>query len=205
MQLTLLHPSRQQEKTEPVYRRDLPGKFMNHISFAVTILFVASMTAYSQSVERAPLLYHTATENNNYALAARAIGALRRLENHALVYRSLGEFEANNKLARVSFDTFRTDLQNVSAEIEAILAELPDGRVKFAISNSLSSYQDGAFWWAKTYQPRVVNVSMLGFLEGTRVPSDTAFMATAPYNAAINWRQASKYLKQAEKLIEIGQ
>ncbi len=92
MQLTLLDPGRQQEKTEPVYGGDLPGKFVNH----------------------------------------------------------------------------------------------------------LSSYQDGAFWWAKTYQPRVVNVSMPGFLEGTRVPSDTAFMATAPYTAAINWRQAEKLIESRQ-------
>jgi len=202
MQLTLLHPSCQPERAEPVYGSGLLCKIVNHISVAAIILFVASVTAYSQSFARAPLPYHTATENNNYALAARAIGALKRLENHALVYQSLGEFEANNKLARVPFDTFRSDLQQVSAEIEAILAELPDGRVKFAISNSLSSYQDGAFWWAKTYQPQVVNVSTPGFLEGTRAPTDTAFMATAPYTAAINWRQASKYLKQAEELIQ---
>ncbi len=201
MQLTLLHPSVQQEKTEPVYGGALPGKFMNHLSLAIIILFVASATAYTQSFARVTLPDQLATENNNHALAARAVGALKRLENDALVYRSLGEFEANNKLARVPFDTFRSNLQEVSAEIEAILAELPDGRVKFAISNSLSSYQDGAFWWAKTYQPRVVNVSMLDFLESTRVPSDNPFMATAPYTAAINWRQASKYLKQAEELI----
>jgi len=199
MQLTLLHPSVQQEKGTDLRRR-LAWQIHESPLSCHHNLICREHDPYSQSFARVTL--PNQTENNNRVLAARAVGALKRLENDALVYRSLGEFEANNKLARVPFDTFRSNLQEVSAEIEAILAELPDGRVKFAISNSLSSYQDGAFWWAKTYQPRVVNVSMLDFLESTRVPSDNAFMATAPYTVAINWRQGEKYLRQAERLIQ---
>jgi len=35
-----------------------------------------------------------------------------------LVYRSLGEFEAHGKLARVSYHAFRNDLTEVTAEVE---------------------------------------------------------------------------------------
>src|SRR5713101_4974079 len=162
------------------------------------------MAAPGQSVARANpsrnLISQTET-GNDQMLAARALVALRRLDRDVLVYRSLGDFEESGKLARVSFETFRNDLGEVTAEVEPLLSRLPQSRLKIEIRNALDSYRDGAFWWQKIDRPRVVHVSTLAFSESTRTSSDTALLANIPYTVAIHWRQAQKYLKRAEGMM----
>ena len=100
-------------------------------------------------------------EATDEILAARSMVALQRLEKDVLVYRSLGEFEANGKLARVSYQAFRNDLTEVTAEVEPLLSRMPQSKLKAELGNALASYRDGEFWWQKIDQPRVVNVSAL--------------------------------------------
>jgi hypothetical protein len=172
----------------------------------LTSLFFAPAAAYAQSVARVKqiVIPRTAIENevpDEMTLAARSMMALQRLEKDVLVYRSLGAFEANGKLARVSYQVFRNDLNEVSAEVEPILSRLPQSRLKTELSNALASYRDGEFWWQKIDRPRVVHVSALTSSANSRTPSDTAFADTVPYTVAIHWRQASRYLRRAEQLI----
>jgi hypothetical protein len=141
------------------------------------------------------------TEGRDQSPATRAIAALKRLDRDVLVYRSLGDFEESGKLARVSFEVFKNALREVTEEVEPLLSRLPQSRLKSDLSNTLDSYRDGAFWWQKIYQPRVVHVSALAFSENTRTSSDTALLANVPYTVAIYWRQAGKYLKRAEELM----
>ena len=164
--------------------------------------------AYGQSVARVKPTpaeasvteLRTETEAvDDRVLAARSIAALKRLDKDVLVYHSLSDFEESGKLARVSFETFRNDLGEVTAEVEPLLSGLPPGKLKTEITNALDSYRDGAFWWQKIDQPRVVHVSALAFADHTRTPSDAAFLSTVPYTVAIHWRQARKYLKRAEE------
>jgi hypothetical protein len=186
---------------------------MNRSTLALLILLVVTIAAHGQSVARAKQLSTTdgliskskidADATDERILAARSIAALRRLDNDVLVYRSLGDFEANGKLARVSFEAFTDDLNKVTAEVEPVLSRLPQSRLKSEISNALDSYRDGAFWWEKINQPRVVHVSALTATEFNRTPSDTAFLSTVPYTVAIHWRQAGKYLKRAEALMNL--
>lgn len=183
---------------------------MKESSLALLILLFLSLAAYGQSVVRKNQFSsvnirivepeRVATEEDT--LAARSISAVKRLEKDVLVYRSLGEFEANGKLARVSFEAFTDNLNKVTAEVEPMLRRLPQGKLKTEISNALDSYRDGAFWWQKINQPRVVHVSALAATDLDRTPSDTAFLSTVPYTVAIHWRQAGRYLKRAERLME---
>jgi hypothetical protein len=178
---------------------------MNRSSLALLILLVVTVVAHGQSVARAkqsPTVVAAVETNDNQVLAARAIAVLKRLDDDVLVYRSLGDFEANGRLARVSFEAFTDDLSKVTAEVEPMLSRLPQSRLKSEISNALDSYRDGAFWWQKINQPRVVHVSALTATEFNRTPSDTAFLSTVPYTVAIHWRQAGKYLKRAEDLMD---
>lgn len=183
---------------------------MKESSLALLILLFLSLAAYGQSVVRAqqfnsgniPIAQSENVAIDENTLAARSITAVQRLEKDVLVYRSLGEFEANGRLARVSFETFQNDLQEVTAQVEPMLSRLPQGRLKTEISNALDSYRDGAFWWQKIDQPRVVHVSALTATEFNRTPSDTAFLSTVPYTVAIHWRQAGRYLKRAEALMD---
>ena len=166
------------------------------------LLFAVSVSAHGQSIARAnPSRNLIARTGNDQMLAARAISALKRLDRDVLVYRSLGDFEEGGKLARVSCETFRNDLAEVTAEVEPLLSRLPPSRMKTEIGNALNSYRDGAFWWQKIDQPRVVHVSALAFSEPTRTSSDTALLASVPYTVAIHWRQAEKYLIRAEGMM----
>src|ERR1700730_8928557 len=57
-------------------------------------------------------------------LAVRIIESLKVLESEVIIYRSLGDFEANGKLARVPFAVFKEDLLRVSANVEHTLCWL---------------------------------------------------------------------------------
>ena len=142
-----------------------------------------------------------AAEQNDIVLANRAIAALKQLQAKVIVYRSLQDFEANGRLGRVSLDTFRADLDSVSAEVEPILVQLSDLRLRAHLTNALDSFRDGAFWWEKVVQPRVVTTRTAGLMPGSVTPSETFFIATVPYTVAIHWRQAAKFLLQAEALV----
>ena len=178
---------------------------MKRLSLALVIVsFLAVAAAHGQSVARVNPSRNPISQTetgDDQVLAARAISALKRLDRDVLVYRSLGDFEESGKLARLSFETFRNDLGEVTAEVEPLLSRLPQSRLKTEIQNALDSYRDGAFWWQKIDQPRVIHVSALAFSEPTRTSSDTALLANVPYTVAIHWRQAQKYLKRAEGMM----
>jgi hypothetical protein len=177
---------------------------MNRSSLALLILFFGSVVVCGQSVTRldkSPNLLAEAKTRADRVPAARALTLLKRLDDDVIVYRSLGDFEAKGRLAQVSFAKFANDLQAVTNEVEPMLSRMPQGRLKTAITNALDSYRDGAFWWQKIDQPRVVHVSALTST-GTRSSSDSAFMASVPYTVAIHWRQANGYLKRAEELMD---
>jgi hypothetical protein len=168
---------------------------MKQSSLALLILIFATAFAQGQTVTRAKRW--AAVSNDDRFLAAQALSSMEQLESDVIVYRSLGDFEATGKLTRVSFETFQNDLCAASAEVEPILLRLPTGKVRTELANALASYRDGAFWWEKIYQPRVVNVSALSF-DNTNTSSDISFLSTVPYTVAIHWRQAAKYLKQVK-------
>src|SRR5712692_3628908 len=124
---------------------------MKRLSLPVVLVPVlATAASYGQSVARVklPSAEVTVTEPKNETeagdervLAARAMVALKRLDRDVLVYRSLGEFEENSKLARVPFETFRNDLRAVAAEVEPLLSRLPQSKLKTEIANALDSYR----------------------------------------------------------------
>ena len=130
----------------------------------------------------------------------RAIAALKRLETNVIVYRSLGQFEADGRLARVTLQTFENELAKVNNELGSLLAEIPAGKFRTEIINAFDSYRDGVFWWRQIDQPRVVHVSALTS-EPNRSPADTTYLSTIPYTVAMHWRQAQKYLSKAEKTL----
>ena len=179
---------------------------MHRSSLALIILLplFGSAVALGQSVARLDKSANLIPENetrDERVLAAQSISALKRLDKEIIVYRSLGDFEAEGKLARVPFAHFASVLQAVTNEVEPMLSRMPQSRLKTEITNALYSYRDGAFWWEKIDQPRVVHISALTSTE-TRSSSDSAFLATVPYTVAIHWRQANRYLKRAEELMD---
>ena len=141
------------------------------------------------------------TLQNDIVLANRAIAALKQLQAKVIVYRSLQDFEADRRLGHVSVDTFKAHLHSVSTELEPLLARLPDGKLRARLTNALHSFRDGAFWWEKVVQPHVVTARLAGLPFRSVTPAESFFMAAVPYTVAIHWRQAAKFLLQAETLV----
>ena len=123
---------------------------MHRSSLALLILFFGSAVALGESVARLDKPANLTAQNetrDERVLAARVITALKRLDSEVIVYRSLGDFEAEGKPAPVPFAQFANDLQAVTNEIEPMLSRMPQSRLKTEITNALDSYRDGPFWW----------------------------------------------------------
>jgi hypothetical protein len=172
---------------------------MNRFILATSIaILVLSAVAHGQSIARVNASPHAPTASDD---AARAINSLKRLQQDVIVYRSLGEFEDGLKLARVPLRTFETELTEVTGELEDLLVRMPSGKLKIQITNSLACYRDGAFWWRKIDQPRVISVAELSYAEREVSPANQALLSSIPYTVAVNWRLASRYLNQAERTL----
>ena len=168
-------------------------------SLALLILCFCCALAHGQSFAPrdrvADQMIEEATADQ--VVAAQAILLLKRLNDDVIVYRSLGEFEEGRQLARVPFGTFQKNLNEVGAQAEELASRLPSGRLKSEIRNALASYRDGAYWWEKADQPRVIHISELRSTDNGVTPSDSFFRANLPYTVAIHWRQANKHLQRA--------
>jgi len=167
----------------------------NRLTFLVSTLFVVLTcgAVYGQPLTR----INAEAVSSDPRLVA--IEALKRLEADVMVYRSLGDFEAGGRLARVPLPVFEERLREVSAEVEPLLDQMPAAKSKLDLTNALDSYRDGVFWWRQIDQPRVINVSALAYGDSHHTPAETAFLSSVPYTVAIHWRQAEKYLKRAEQ------
>lgn len=133
-------------------------------------------------------------------LAMRSIEALKRLERLTPVQTTGGE-SAKAKVTSVPFEVFKKEFESVLAEIEPLLCQLPQNKLKVHIVNALYSYRDGLFWLNKIDQPRVVDVAALSYQDVTQTPADAAYSLTIPSTIAAHWRHASKYLKRAQDLL----
>ena len=168
-------------------------------SLALLILSFSCALAHGQSLAPRDRNAHQVPDEvtADQVVAAQAILLLKRLDDDVIVYRSLGEFEESRQLARVPFATFQKHLHEVGAEADELASRLPSGRLKSAIRNALASYRDGAYWWEKADQPRVIHISELRPADNNITPSDSFFRASLPYTVAIHWRQANKQLQRA--------
>ena len=172
---------------------------MNRLTLviAIALLLLSSTAMHAQSVAR---VRQSTNEVANGDANAKAIAALKRLENDVIVYRSLADFQESGKLAHVSLQTFQQDLSEVTRELQSFIRQVPASKLKIKLTNALDCFRDGAYWWQKVDQPRVVNISTLASTDVIRSSADAAFLSTAPYTVAINWRQAHAYLTQSEML-----
>jgi hypothetical protein len=141
---------------------------------------------------------------NDIRLAHHAIAALKRLHDQVILYRSLSDFESNGRLARVAFDTFNAELAHVTREVQPLLADLSDDKLRTQLLNALYSYRDGAFWWSRIEQPRVIPIQRLGFVVTNLTPAETFFADAVPYTVVIHWRQANEFLRKAERLMAVA-
>ena len=186
---------------------------LRRIPWAVAAVLFLAATVFAQFKAPSPPDNDLAAETNislaeeqsDLILATRTIAALKRLENMVLVYDSLADFEANGKLARVSFEDFNKEVRSVIKEVERLISRLPESRLKVQITNALYSYRDGAFWWGKIDQPRIINASAFSSIAANDAAPDAALASTIPYTVVIYWRHAQKYLRRAEALISLEQ
>jgi hypothetical protein len=137
-------------------------------------------------------------------LARRAVVALEQLKAVVVVQSSHDTFESHGRLAHVPFETFTHKLNHATAEVESTLSQMSDVKLRSHLSNSLYSYRDGAFWWARLDQERVIPIANLRGSFTTTTPAERFFKSTLPDRVVVHWRQANKYLQRAQKLINEG-
>jgi len=131
-------------------------------------------------------------------VGARAISLLKRLDDDVIVYKSLEDFKEGRTLARVPFETFQSDLLEITPELQKLVSSLPDTPLRADLIGAFASFRDGADWWEKVSERRAVNVSELKS-RGTDSTSDAFFVAGIPYTIAAHWRQANNCLQRAVK------
>jgi hypothetical protein len=168
-------------------------------------LLTAQHSAHAQTANSivASTNLRSATERDDFILAQRAVASLEQLKAAVVVYSS-DTFESDGRLARVSLETFVDKLKQVTAEVESIISQLSDAKVRSELSNSLYSYRDGAYWCAKIDQQKVVKIANMRAGLTTITPAERFFNSTVPYRVLMHWRQANKYLRRAQKLINEG-
>jgi hypothetical protein len=160
-----------------------------------------SIHAQTENATVAFTHWRATAECDDSILARRAVAALEQLKGAVLVYRSYDDFESDGRLARVPLGTFADKLSRATPEVELILSQLADAKLRSHLSNSLYSFRDGAFWWAKLGQQKVVTTDDLRLSFTTTTPDERFFMSTVPYTVVVHWRQANRYLLRAQRLI----
>lgn len=160
-----------------------------------------SMYAQTANTTDASTNLRYSVKQDDVVRAKQAVARLEQLKADVLVYRSYGAFESDGRLARVPLETFTDKLNQVTAEVESILPQLSNAKLRGHLSNSLYSYRDGAFWWTKLGQQKVVTVANLRTAFTTTTPAEGFLQSTAPYTIVAHWRQANKYLLSAQMLI----
>jgi hypothetical protein len=131
-------------------------------------------------------------------VGARAILLLKRLDDDVIVYESWEDFAASANLARVPFESFQRDLIEIIPELQKLVSSLPPTPLRADLIKAFVAYRDGADWWQKISEPRVVKISELKSVRRDST-SDASFVAGIPYTVAIHWRQAHNHLQCAVK------
>ena len=134
-------------------------------------------------------------------LARQALNVLKRLQNQVVIYRSLNDFETSSAVARVSLETFNSNLADVTAELEPLLQRMSDRKLRTYLSNALDSYRDGTFWWSRIEPAHVITLQRLNYRPANTSVPEAFFASTIPYTTVIHWRQAERFLSQAERII----
>jgi hypothetical protein len=179
----------------------------HHLSVRLFLFAFALLTAqHSMHAQTANSIVAStnlpsAARRDDSILAQRALASLEQLKAAVVVYSSYDRFESDGRLARVPLQTFADKLNQVTAEVESIIRQLSDAKLRSELSNSLYSYRDGAFWWAKLDPEKVVKIADLRAGLTTITPAERFFTSTVPYRVVMYWRQANKYLLRAQRLM----
>lgn len=173
---------------------------MNRVFLALLIFCSSCALAHARSLAQHDRSNSQIIEDAtaDQVVGARAIFLLKHLDDEVIVYDSLRDFEGSGTLARVPFETFQRDLLEITPEIQKLVSSLPNTPLRADLINAFASYRNGADWWQKISEPRVVNVSDLKSRESDST-SDASFVAGIPYTVAVQWRQANEYLQRAVK------
>jgi hypothetical protein len=130
------------------------------------------------------------------------VSILQTLERDVNSYASLGEFEAHNRVAKVSFDQLSNDFKKASDACLPVLTSLPRNSLTYHLQNALNSYADGLFWWQKTYKRKEIVVSAQNWTEPPPRNPLGFDAAGVDYAVVSNWRKAGRHIAIAQGEIE---
>ena len=173
---------------------------MKRVSLALLIFCSSCAFAHAQVRAHHDRLNSEIIEDAtaDQVVGARAIFLLKRLDDDVIAYESVRDFEESGTLARVPFETLQRDLLEITPELQKLVSRLPDIPLRADLINAFATYRDGADWWQKISESRVVNITALKrqIADST---SEAFFVAGIPYTVATHWQQANKYLQRAVK------
>lgn len=135
-------------------------------------------------------------------LACRAVAILKGLDEKVISYSTLGEFEQQGVIGKISFESFFEDYMSVAGVVDAILASLPRNVVYYQLQNARNSYHNGLFWWEKTYRRAKVTISANSLAASDPLKTLGMQPEAVNYTVICNWRGGRKYIEKAEKEIE---
>ena len=188
-----------EEKSETSVRF-LWAKARLHASWADAL--IKSQRGAKDAATSAAVEEMRAERRNDLALAQKALAALKTLGQEVHVYSSLAEFQAQRAaLARVSFERLSEDAASALQEVDRILQSLPRGPLFYPLYHARNFYNDGLFWWRKTYRRKQMVVEVNSFGEPDDAESLNLDPEAVEYTVSINWRNAAKRTRRAEQLI----
>lgn len=152
----------------------------------------------SENVTAEALRQSEAEHELERELAAEAVETLRRLGERVVVYDSFGDFDAGRELARVPYERFMSELDEAAPRLRRTLLWLPHGATREEIRKATQAYLDGAWWWSKTYRPRVIRVSQNSYAASDAALARPLDEMSARYTVAVHWRQARDFTRRAE-------
>jgi hypothetical protein len=139
---------------------------------------------------------------NDLLLAEKAVEALKTLEKQVYPYSSLSQFEEHGALAKTPFERLSVDASAALQSVDRVLHSLPRSPLFYPLYNARNAYADGFLWWQKTYRLKKLVVDVNSLHE----PEELKLIGLDPkmvnYTVVINWRNAVKRTRQAEKIIE---
>lgn len=139
------------------------------------------------------------------ALAERVVAVLKTLDAEVNSYSSLGEFEEQGTIAKVSYEKLSKDFETAARTIRPLLSSLPRNLLSYQLQNALNSYGDGLFWWQKTHHRGTAAEAVVSAGDWTEPAPQRPLdfdAASLNYTVICNWRKARRHMISAALEIE---
>jgi len=139
-----------------------------------------------------------AARENDAAIAARVVEALKPLEGVVKLPQTYADYQEHGALSRVGPERLDAEFAGALARAGALLGWMARSPTFYALRGAWRSYADGLFWYRRVQRARSLVVAAEAF-----EPDPQRDLGRDPeqagYAAAVNWRTAVKFTRLAER------